>query len=137
MAHCVGDPKEFDSWCARAVALLEHRLEVVRPGQSPAAGQPLARQRPPCLDGTRTVRRLRPFLRRRLKTWRPQRVFMRARKPCFAVRRLLRGRYVGCIVHSHVGAKAIGARARGSRLTFPQADTTFVRPVGLPPYFRT
>jgi hypothetical protein len=62
---------------------------------------------------------------------------MRARKPCFAVRRLLRGWYVGRIVRSHVGGKAIGARARGSRLTFPQAKTTFVRPVGLPPYFRT
>ena len=44
------------------------------------------------LDGNFTVRLLRPFLRRRLKTARPHRVAIRARKPWVRIRRLLRGR---------------------------------------------
>ena len=47
------------------------------------------------LDGSRTVRRLRPFFLRRLSTSRPHRVAIRARKPCVRMRRLFRGRYVG------------------------------------------
>lgn len=46
-------------------------------------------------DGSFTVSRLRPFLRRRLSTSRPHRVSIRARNPCLRMRRLLRGRYVG------------------------------------------
>jgi hypothetical protein len=38
-----------------------------------------------------TVRRLRPFARRRAKTRRPERVAMRARKPCVRWRRILLG----------------------------------------------
>jgi hypothetical protein len=50
------------------------------------------RQDPPCFDGSETVSRFRPFFRRRDRTARPQRVAMRARKPCLLIRRLLRGR---------------------------------------------
>ena len=53
------------------------------------------RQEPPCFDGSETVRRFRPFLRRRDSTARPQREAMRARNPCLLMRRLLRGRYDG------------------------------------------
>jgi hypothetical protein len=55
------------------------------------------RQDPPCLFGIRTVRTFRPFFRRRDSTARPHRVDIRARKPWVLIRRLLRGRYVGCI----------------------------------------
>ena len=50
------------------------------------------RQEPPCFDGSDTVSRFRPFLRRRESTARPHRVAIRARKPCLLMRRLLRGR---------------------------------------------
>jgi hypothetical protein len=53
------------------------------------------RQEPPCFDGNETVRRLRPFFRRRDSTARPQRVAIRARNPCLLIRRLFRGRYDG------------------------------------------
>ncbi len=55
------------------------------------------RQEPPCFDGNETVRRLRPFFRRRDSTARPQRVAIRARNPCLLMRRLFRGRYDGFI----------------------------------------
>jgi len=55
------------------------------------------RQEPPCFEGSETVSRLRPFLRRRDSTARPQREAMRARNPCLLMRRLLRGRYDGFI----------------------------------------
>jgi hypothetical protein len=55
------------------------------------------RQEPPCFDGKETVRRLRPFLRRRERTARPHRVAIRARNPCLVMRRLFRGRYDGFI----------------------------------------
>src|SRR6185503_7846498 len=50
---------------------------------------------PAYLVGSWTVSRLRPFLRRRLRTSRPHLVAMRNLKPCVRMRRLLRGRYVG------------------------------------------
>jgi hypothetical protein len=50
------------------------------------------RQEPPCFDGSETVSRFRPFLRRRESTARPHRVAIRARNPCLLMRRLLRGR---------------------------------------------
>jgi hypothetical protein len=63
------------------------------------AGEPVgsrharrSRQEPPCFDGSETVRSFRPFLRRRESVARPQRVAIRARKPCLLIRRLLRGR---------------------------------------------
>lgn len=46
-------------------------------------------------DGSFTVRRLRPFLRRLLRTSRPHFVSIRVRNPCLRIRRLFRGRYVG------------------------------------------
>ncbi len=55
------------------------------------------RQEPPCLEGSDTVSRFRPFFRLRDSTARPQRVAMRARKPCLLMRRLLRGLYDGFI----------------------------------------
>ena len=55
------------------------------------------RQEPPCFDGSETVSRLRPFLRRRDSTARPHRVAIRARNPCLLMRRLFRGRYDGFI----------------------------------------
>jgi hypothetical protein len=55
------------------------------------------RQEPPCFDGSDTVSRFRPFLRRRERTARPQRVAIRARNPCLLTRRLFRGRYDGFI----------------------------------------
>jgi hypothetical protein len=55
------------------------------------------RQEPPCFDGSETVSRFRPFLRRRESTARPQRDAIRARNPCLLIRRLLRGRYDGFI----------------------------------------
>lgn len=50
---------------------------------------------PAYFEGRRTVNRLRPFFRRRLKVARPQRVDIRSRNPWVLMRRLLRGRYVG------------------------------------------
>jgi hypothetical protein len=55
------------------------------------------RQEPPCFEGNDTVRRFRPFFRRRERTARPQRVAMRARNPCVLTRRLFRGLYEGFI----------------------------------------
>jgi hypothetical protein len=49
------------------------------------------------LEGSLMARRLRPFFRRRLMISRPQRVAIRARKPCRLLRRRLCGRYVGLI----------------------------------------
>ena len=42
-------------------------------------------------EGTETLRRLRPFARRRLSTKRPEVVDIRLRKPCLRVRRVLLG----------------------------------------------
>lgn len=52
-------------------------------------------QAPAYFDGICTVRRLRPFLRRRLRTARPHLSSMRVRKPCLRTRLVLRGLYVG------------------------------------------
>ena len=46
-----------------------------------------------------TVRRLRPFLRRRAKTRRPLAVAIRALNPCTLSRRVLCGLYVGFTMH--------------------------------------
>jgi hypothetical protein len=85
-------------------------LETAAPAMSKAAAnvgrarEPMSsrkarrwRQEPPCFDGNETVRRLRPFFRRRDSTARPQRVAIRARNPCLLMRRLFRGRYDGFI----------------------------------------
>src|SRR3989449_11265801 len=96
--------------------------------RSHAARVPFARYRLRCLDGVRTVRRLRPFLRRRESVARPQTVFIRARNPCLLVRRRLRGRYVGPINSSSKAGKVTRLATRRSRLTFPHAAGTFGRP---------
>jgi len=71
-------------------------LYEISPAWQPCARRvPLARQPLQCFDGSCTVRRLRPFLRRRASVARPHLSFMRARKPCLLMRRRLRGRYVG------------------------------------------
>src|SRR6476620_142911 len=49
--------------------------------------------------GNLTVKRRRPFFRRRLRTARPHLVSIRARNPCVRMRRLFRGRYVGLPIH--------------------------------------
>jgi len=72
------------------------------------------RQEPPCFEGSETVSRLRPFLRRRERTARPHRVAMRVRKPCLLIRRLLRGRYDGFMrasLQSEPGKLVTGAGA--------------------------
>lgn len=46
---------------------------------------------PGCFGGIETVRRRRPLARRRLSTWRPPGVAIRARKPCVRFRRRLLG----------------------------------------------
>ena len=79
-------------------ALGETAAQIFGPREPRAASETLVRrQRPPCFEGSRTVRRFRPFLRRRDSTARPQRVAIRARNPCLLMRRLLRGRYDGFI----------------------------------------
>src|SRR3954451_3624757 len=55
------------------------------------------RQEPPCFDGNETVRRLRPFLRRREREGTPPPGAHPARNPCLVIRRLFRGRYDGFI----------------------------------------
>lgn len=71
-------------------------LYEISPAWQPRARRvPLARQPLQCFDGSCTVRRLRPFLRRRASVARPHLSFMRARKPCLLMRRRFRGRYVG------------------------------------------
>ena len=50
---------------------------------------------PAYFDGSFTVRRLRPFLRRRLSTSRPHFVDMRRRNPCLRILFLFLGLYVG------------------------------------------
>lgn len=74
----------------KAVADISGPREPVGPPETLAVRQAL-----PCFDGIETVSRFRPFLRRRDSTSRPHRVAMRARNPCLAIRRLLRGRYDG------------------------------------------
>src|SRR2546429_658297 len=60
---------------------------------------------------------------------------MRARNPCLLMRRRLRGRYVGPIHSSREAGKRTPSPARGSRLTFPQADRTFGPPLlDVPPH---
>ena len=77
-------------------ALGEAPADVRAPGKPLGSRQTLSpRQDPPCLDGVETVSRFRPFFRRRESTSRPQRVAIRARKPCLLIRRRFRGLYDG------------------------------------------
>src|SRR5437879_13092584 len=53
---------------------------------------------------------------------------MRARKPCFLMRRVLRGRYVGPMETPCEAGKRTRLRRDGSRLTFPHAGRSFGPP---------
>jgi hypothetical protein len=97
MSQLVAAPRNVQSWRTVAAAPLQHRRDIRSARHAPNPRDPLGRQRPPCFEGSCTARRLRPFFLRRLSTARPQRVCIRARNPCFAVRRRLRGLYVGFI----------------------------------------
>lgn len=63
----------------------------------PTAARARARHPPAAgyFEPTRTERRFRPRLRRRLSALRPPRVFIRLRKPCLFLRLRFRGLYVG------------------------------------------
>ena len=99
MAQVIGPPGNVQLGSSTGIAGASHRLEIRLAQNPPTPWQRLGRQRPPCFDGSKTASFFRPFLRRRFKTSRPQRVFIRARKPCLFSRRLFRGRYVGPISH--------------------------------------
>ena len=79
------------------IAQAEPRQILAHARQPVGSGQPFSRQPTPCLEAILMTSCLRPFLRRRDRVARPQRVAMRARKPCLLTRRLLRGRYDGFI----------------------------------------
>src|SRR2546421_3236759 len=53
---------------------------------------------------------------------------MRARKPCFLMRRVLRGRYVGPMETPCEAGKRTRLRRDGARLTFPHAGRSFGPP---------
>lgn len=87
--------------------------EPLSRGRGTRAGQRVRRFR---RLSSLTVRRCRPFFRRRASTFRPAFVFMRARKPWSRIRfRLLGFRYVGCIglwgCGPHAPARHPGGRA--------------------------
>jgi hypothetical protein len=74
-------------------ATLALESQELSPLAQPARGRealPAAPQRG-CFGGIETVRRFRPFARRRLITARPPGVAMRSRNPCVLFRRLLLG----------------------------------------------
>jgi hypothetical protein len=97
-------------------------------------------------DGSFTVRRLRPFLRRRLRTSRPHFVSIRVRNPCLRIRRLFRGRYVGLPIQSFSKQRlrqttrgrrieryplivnGLAVACNRERLTFPQGGPRLARP---------
>lgn len=70
-------------------------------------------------DGSFTVRRLRPFLRRRLRTSRPHLVSIRVRNPCLRIRRLFRGRYVGLPISTLLQTAASSDYKRAKNRALP------------------
>jgi hypothetical protein len=93
VTRCVVQPDHVEVLGSLPASFGETATKVRCSSESSDSREPLTRrQRPPCFEGMRTVRRFRPFLRRRDSTARPQRVAIRARKPCLLRRRLLRGR---------------------------------------------
>jgi len=93
-----GDPADVEMGTAGPAARGED-MPNVGPANQPARAPEalIAGQRVACFVPIDTVSRLRPFLRRRDSTARPQRSPIRLRNPCFELRRLLRGLYVGII----------------------------------------
>jgi hypothetical protein len=98
MARCVVCPNHVQVPKATAPTFQQAAANVGR-AREPVGSREARRwrQEPPCFDGRESASRLRPFLRRRESTARPQRVAMRARNPCLLIRRLFRGRYDGFI----------------------------------------
>jgi hypothetical protein len=84
-------PGQIEMRCAPAAACFPAAGELRAAREAGTARVPLVRYRLRFLDGMRTVRRLRPFLRRRDSVARPQTVFIRARNPCLLTRFRLRG----------------------------------------------
>jgi hypothetical protein len=98
LARWIVDPDHVQVLEATAPAKVEAAADVGRAREPMGPRQARRwRQEPPCFEGKETVRRLRPFLRLRDNTARPQRVAIRARNPCLLIRRLFRGRYDGFI----------------------------------------
>lgn len=96
MARLILGPDDFKEVRPVAPTLRKAPADVRAPGKPSGSLQVLfSRQEPPCFDGRETVSRFRPFLRRRESTSRPQRVAIRARKPCLLIRRRFRGLYDG------------------------------------------
>lgn len=97
-ARGIVGPDQLETGGPAAFPGAEYPMDIGGPPEPLGAIETLSRrQYPPCLEGMTTVSRRRPFLRRRDRIARPQRVAMRARKPCLFTRRRLRGRYVGFI----------------------------------------
>jgi hypothetical protein len=93
MARRIVCPQHIEMRKSLSPSRALHPLELRSASEPALAGEPLVcRQRPPCLEGTLTVRRLRPFFRRRESTSRPHRSAIRARNPCRLRRLRLRGR---------------------------------------------
>jgi hypothetical protein len=96
VARIILGPDDFKMLRPATLTQRETPADVGAPGEPVSSLQALAsRQEPPCFDGMETVSRLRPFFRRRDNTSRPQRVAIRARKPCLLIRRRFRGLYDG------------------------------------------
>jgi hypothetical protein len=98
VARCVVCPNHVQVPKATAPTFQQAAADVGR-AREPVGSREARRwrQEPPCFDGKEIASRLRPFLRRRESTARPQRVAIRARNPCLLIRRLFRGRYDGFI----------------------------------------
>lgn len=95
VALCVRPPGNVEMAHAHPASRFPTVRQICAARQSRTRRVPLGRQRLRCFEGSLTVRRLRPFLRRRDNVARPHLVLMRARNPCLLMRRRLRGRYVG------------------------------------------
>lgn len=101
-------PVNVEPRAAATPAIGQHPAEVGTVAQPARATEPLgAGQTRACFEAMVTVRRFRPFFRRRDSTARPQRSAIRFRNPCRAIRRLFRGRYVGIMAqHSFQTSRA-------------------------------
>jgi len=92
MARLRRRPENVEVRSAGAAAGPEDQANVEPADQPMRARKALAvGQTRACFEPMDTVRRFRPFLRRRDSTARPHRSSIRLRNPCLATRRLLRG----------------------------------------------
>lgn len=114
MAGGIVSPVDVEMRLAGAATGGNHTAKVSGADQPARARKALgAGQTRACLEPIDTESRFRPFLRRRDNTARPQRSAMRLRKPCLAIRRLFRGRYVG-IIAGHSLPKSGPSYRRGT-----------------------